>query len=291
MNNRFRKTSTIFIIVVMLASLSACAKPKLRESSQTTQSTTASSRITAETKPIETEAAIHESSAKTEETSNPDSIKSNYDKGIQSLQLGKYQEAQALFESCGNYEYALDLVNVCKAEREFNAGNFNSAIALYSRVSERTEVPGFWVQRKKANISTRVSLVKLSGSYYPTSNKITMRKYKKKRFRGGWHAVGIWSPQNVSLSYTENSDGTFNISGYVQFGRYTRFSKKRSAVGKEVCSYTINLRHVTRFPNSLKLAKGTTLTYKNGKFVVNYKKTSKSGKTKIVYKSVVTYKK
>lgn len=294
MNNRFRKATAIFIIMSMLASLSACSKPKSSESSQSTQSTqstTTSSSSTTETKTDETEATTKESSAQTEDTGSEDSIKSNYDKGIQALQLGKFQEAQSYFESCGNYGYALDLVNVCKAEREFNAGHFDSAIALYSRVSERAEAPGFGVQAKKANISTRVSLVKLSGTYYPLKNTITMTKYKKKRRIHWWFSTGIWSPQSVTLSYTENTDGTFNIKGYVQYGRFTRYSKKRSGVRKENCTYSFKLNHVTRFPNSLKLAKGTTLTYKNGKFVVNYKKTSKSGKTKIVYKSVVTYKK
>ena len=131
----------------------------------------------------------------------------------------------------------------------------------------------------------------MSGTYYPSSNTITVEKFKKKRKLGGWHSIGIWSQQYITLSCTENADGTYDVTGYVQFMRYTKYSKKMSGVKSGSYKLPLNLKQITKFPNSVKLAKGVTLTYKSGRFIVNYKKTTKKGKTKVVYKSNVTYKK
>ena len=280
MNNTFRKATAIIITAFMMVSLSSCSNSGFSLFNPLNTSTTESEH----SKSTNNDIAENDDN-------NVESIESKYNRGIKTLETGKFSEAQALFEECGNYEYALDLVNVCKAENEFSNGNFSNAAALYSTVSEKVEVPGFNVQQKKKNISARISLAKLSGTYYPSSNTITMVKYKKKRKLGGWHSVGIWRPQFITLSYTENANGTFNVTGYVQFMRYTNYSKKKSGIKSGIYKLPLNLKQVTRFPNSIKLAKGVSLTYKNGRFIVNYKKTTKKGKTKVVYKSNVTYRK
>lgn len=289
MNNNFKKASAIIITLLLLVSLSACFKQELKESVHSFSEDTIVEKSVSETTKSTASSSTEKKETETTNSSEPISLK--YENGIKLLKSRKYREAQAIFEACGDYGLASDLVNVCRAEAEFNEGNFNSAIALYSKVSENTEVEDFGVQIRKFNISTRVSLVKMSGTYYPVSNSITMSKYKKKRRVHYWHSTDIWSPQYITFSYTENPNGTFNINGYVQFMRFTKYAKKRSGVRTGICKFPINLRQVTRFSNRIKLAKGVTLTYKNGKFVVNYNKTSKSGKNKIVFKSVVTYKK
>ena len=279
MHNKFKKVSAVVMAMLMMASFSSCSglNSAISEQADTT-----------------TKKSVDSKSNGKDSVGDDDIVgltESNYKKGIQLLKEGKFSEAQALFEACGDYEYASDLVTVCRAENEFYNGHYNSAIAYYARVSEKVEVPGFAVQQKKANISSRISLVKMSGTYYPSSNNITMTKYKKKKKLQWWYAIGIWSNQYVQLSYTENDNGTFDVSGYVQFQRYTKFAKKKSKIKKGVYKLPINLKQITKFPNKIQLAKGVTLTYSNGLFVVNYSKTTKSGKNKIVYKSRVAYKK
>ena len=152
-------------------------------------------------------------------------------------------------------------------------------------------VPDFDVQQKKANIASRIAIKKMEGSYRTVSNNITMTKYKKKKKVHWYYSIGVWSGQYLQLTCTENADGTFDVTGEVQFQRYTKYAKKESKIKKGAYKLPINLKQITKFPSKIVLAKGVTLTYDSGLFVINYSKTTKSGKTKVVYKSRVAYKK
>ena len=231
----------------------------------------------------------------TAESNGIESVEDIYSQGIQLLKSGKYVEARAAFERCGDYGFARDLKNVCEAENEFSKGNYEAAKSYYSSVSEKAEVQDFPVQAKKANIATRIELEKLTGNYYPSYNRITMDKYKKKKVIGWWRNVGTWGQQYLTVSYKENEDGTFDVTGEVQFKRYTKFAKKKSGIKQGTYKLPINLKNISQFQENDKftLAKGVTLTYKHSMFELNYSKTenNKKKKTKVVYKSQVTYKK
>ena len=198
-----------------------------------------------------------------------------------------------VFEKLGDYEYAKDLATVYKAETEFSKGNYTTATSYYQAVSDKAETPGFPIQAKKANFATRVTLEKMTGSYNPSYNHITMDKYKKKKLIGWWSNVGTWGQQYLTISYSENEDGTFDVTGEVQFMRYTKYAKKESGIKKGPCKLPIELKNISQFPTKIQLAKGVSLTYQHNVFQLSYSKTdnNKKKKTKVVYKSQVTYKK
>ena len=281
MHNKFKKVSAAIMAMLLMASFSSCSNlgPGLSDSINPNSKKSASKNDND---------AIQES---VEEEEGIDSVETKYKKGIELLKVGEYSKAEELFKACGDYEYAPDLINVCKAEIEYLKGNYTSAQSFYSKVSEKAEAPDFNVQQKKANIASRIAIKKLDGSYRAVSNNITMTKYKKKKKLQWYYSIGVWSGQDLQLSCTENADGTFDVTGYIQFWRYTKFNKKESKIKKGVYKLPINLKNIKKFPSKIVLAKGVTLTYSSNLFVVNYSKTTKSGKTKVVYKSRVAYRK
>lgn len=282
MHNKFKKASAVIMAVLLMASFSSCSGlgPGLSDSNNTPAKKSADSGSDAD--------GIKESG---EDKDGISSVDAKYNKGIELMKAGNFSEAEDLFKACGDYEYAPDLINVCKAEIEYKKGNYTSAQTFYSKVSEKAEVPDFNVQQKKANIASRIAIKKMDGSYRTVSNNITMTKYKKKKKLQWYYSIGVWSGQNLELTCTENADGTFDVSGYVQFWRYTKFHKKESKIKKGVYKLPINLKNITKFPSKIVLAKGVTLTYSSNMFVVNYSKTTKSGKTKVVYKTRAAFRK
>ena len=284
MNNKFRKASAALVAIFMLASMSACSGQSspfgLQDPDATTKKSDSSGNLLGE-------------GGVEEDAGGITSIESRYAEGIEMLKNGKYLEAQAVFEKLGDYECAKDLATVCKAENEFSKGNYTTATSYYQAVSDKAETPGFPIQAKKANFATRITLEKMTGNYYPSYNQITMDKYKKKKVVGWWHNVGTWGQQYLTISYTENEDGTFNVNGEVQFMRYTKYAKKKSGIKQGPYKLPIELKNITQFPEKIQLAKGVSLTYQHSVFHLNYSKTdtNKKAKTKIVYKSQVTYKK
>ena len=281
MNNKFRKTSAVIVAIFMLASMSACSNI----SSGLQDAAIGKDQDSSANTNALGEGGVEEDGIK--------SVESIYNEGIEKLKDGKYTEAQALFEKCGDYGSAKDLITVCKAENEFSKGNYNAAKSYYQAVSENAETPGFPIQARKANLETRITLEKMTGNYYPSYNQITMDKYKKKKVIGWWHNVGTWGQQFLTISYTENEDGTFNVNGEVQFMRYTKYAKKKSGIKQGPYKLPIELKNISQFPEKIQLAKGVTLTYQHSVFHLNYSKTdtNKKAKTKVVYKSQVTYKK
>ena len=281
MNNKFRKTSAVIVAIFMLASMSACSNI----SSGLQDAAIGKDQDSSANTNALGEGGVEEDGIK--------SVESIYNEGIEKLKDGKYTEAQALFEKCGDYGSAKDLITVCKAENEFSKGNYNAAKSYYQAVSDKAETPGFPIQARKANLETRITLEKMTGNYYPSYNQITMDKYKKKKVIGWWHNVGTWGQQFLTISYTENEDGTFNVNGEVQFMRYTKYAKKKSGIKQGPYKLPIELKNISQFPEKIQLAKGVTLTYQHSVFHLNYSKTdtNKKAKTKVVYKSQVTYKK
>ena len=281
MNNKFRKTSAVITAIFLLASMSACSAQSLGLKD---------AAIGKDQDPSANTNALGEGGVEEDDIKSVESI---YNEALEYLKNGKYAEAQALFEKCGDYGSAKDLITVCKAENEFSKGNYNAATSYYQAVSDNAETPGFPIQARKANIATRITLEKMTGNYYPSYNRISMDKYKKKKVVGWWRNVGTWGQQYLTISYNENEDGTFNVTGEVQFMRYTKYAKKESGIKKGTYKLPIDLKNISQFPEKITLAKGVTLTYQHSVFQLNYSKTdnNKKKKTKVVYKSQVTYKK
>lgn len=294
MNMKHKNFSVVFLIVFLLSSLSACSNQNVKSSVTSISETLISENqttVTYTSKESEhSETTTDKNSDTTTEVTDSDiSVEDNYEKAIELLKSEKFQDAQALFEKCGDYKLSSELVNVCKAELYFDVGGFDKATEFYKNVSKSTEVTGFGVQRRKANLATRINLSEMSGLYFPVSNTIDVKRTKNKKKLRTWYSTGIWNDQKIKFTYTINTDGSLNITGSVRFGRFTNYTNKKTGIKTGSTTIPINLQHVDSFPKKLKIANGVTLTHKNGKFVVNYKKTIKSGKTITTYRSIVTY--
>ena len=211
---------------------------------------------------------------------------STYANGILLLQAKNYAEAAELFESCGSYKFSKDLVNVCIAEAAMANNKISQAMAAYKKVSAKTKISGFDVQGRKAFASRWYALDKISGEHSPYYNNI----YATKKYPGlirKFFFRDIIPGQGISIRYSVNTDGTFNITGIVSWARLIRFSDVPASSNDVAKVYDSNIQyaHVKKFPTSIKLSGGAKLTYKNGKFTVKFSK--KSGKIK--YYSSISY--
>ena len=206
---------------------------------------------------------------------------SMFSNGILVLKDGKYDEAAEIFEACGNYNYAKDMVNVCLAEAYASAGKLTDAVSAYRRVSSKAKVAGFDVQGRKAFVSRWYNMAMICGDYNVMTNWI----YCHNRTRG-WTITGMIPNQAVSIKYSVNDDGTFNISGAVSWGRFLNCPANKANCKVDLHVSSFQYSHVKSFPTKIKLSGGAKLTYKNGKFTVSYSKKSKG----VTYKSSIVYK-
>lgn len=208
-------------------------------------------------------------------------LASTYVNALLVMKEGKYGDAAELFENCGSYKFAKDMVNVCLAEAQLEAGKLSDAVYTYKKVSGKAKISGFDIQGRKAFVSRWYTMDRICGDYNVTSNFIQVRKTwtspGMKHIRG-WTLKGIRPGQAVSIKYSVNNDGTFNITGAVAWCRILNYSTVEANVRTEVRVSNFQFAHVKKFPTSIKLSGGAKLTYKNGEFKLSYYKKSKKYK-------------
>ena len=216
-------------------------------------------------------------------------LDSNYTNGLLNLKAKNYADAAECFETCGNYKSAKELVNVCIGEAAIANGKLGEAIAAYNKVSGKTKVSGFDVQGRKSFVSRWNAVDKVSGSHGVMSNYIVSWRIKRSgylRQKKGWKTKLLLTNQVVSIKYSVNTDGTFNITGNVVWCRLLNCPAVEADLRADFHSSNFEFAHVKSFPKSFKLSGGAKLTYKNGKFIVSYKKKSKG----VTYQSSIVYK-
>ena len=118
MNTKFRKAAALTITMLMLIQASACSG----NGSLLTGLGPAGAD-----KPEQAETTASETSATDIEGNIVPPEENKYNEGIGLFKSGKFREAQAYFEACGDYKCAKDLVRVCEAENEFSKGNYEAA--------------------------------------------------------------------------------------------------------------------------------------------------------------------
>ena len=211
-------------------------------------------------------------------------LASTYLNGLAQLKAKNFAEAADLFESCGSYKYSKDMVNVCIAEAAMANNKISEAMAAYKKVSAKAKISGFDIQGRKAFASRWYALDKVCHDYTVYYNHIIATKKTGIRLKYLYYKF-IMPGQGMSIKYSVNSDGTFNITGAVGWGRVTKFSEDPKTVGSKVIVSNFQFAHVKKIPTSIKLSGGAKIKYKSGTWQLKFSK--KSGKYK--YASTISY--
>ena len=211
---------------------------------------------------------------------------SYYTLGTNELKSGKYEAAAEHFEKCGSYKYAKDLVNVCIGEAAIANEKLSDAMAAYKKVSKKASVSGFNVQSRKTFISNWYNMNVICRDYAVATNWMNSKK-RIGNYMMNWYYTSIMPNQAISIKYSVNQNGTFNVTGAVSWGRFLNCPPQgqNSKVKMKVNISRFQFAGIKKFPTTIKLSGGAKLVYKNGKFTVKFSK--KSGKVK--YTSTITY--
>ena len=213
-----------------------------------------------------------------------------YSQGIDALAKGSYATAKTFFQACGKYKFAADLINACNGEEQLASGKLEEAWSFYSKVGKKAKVSGFDIQGRKTYCSTKVLLSRVSGNWEAASNNVYVKnitKYSFGKYTRKYYLKRLQGGQDVSIVYSENGDGTFNMTVTVNYIRF----KSPSIVGADYFTETKDLTNVKSFPSTIKFSSGAKLVYKNGKYTLTYAKNTKSGRVTNQYRSTIVYKK
>ena len=209
---------------------------------------------------------------------------SYYNLGISELLAGKYDDAAEHFELCGSYKYAKDLVNVCIGESAIAANKLSTAMSAYKSVSKKASVSGFNIQARKAFITNWYRIDAICRDYLVSTNWVHVEKRTSTQIRG-YSFTSLATNQVVSMKYSVNANGTFNVTGVASWARILNCPASKADVKMEVHISRFQFAGIKKLPTTIKLSGGAKLTYKNGIMHVNYNK--KSGKTH--YQSSIVY--
>lgn len=212
---------------------------------------------------------------------------SAYNQALNLLVKGSYSEASALFMGLGKYKSSAALVNVCDAEIQYKAGKYAKAAQLYSKVSTKIKVSGFDVQGRRTHVITKSTLEKIKGEWSASTQVASLKRILSNGSPYEWKDSTIWGSEHVKLSYTENNNGTFNITIEVCYKRFEKFNGATYYKNNE-----ISLKNQKTFPSTVKIDNYTKLQYKSGTFKLIYAEDYKeSNEPVMTFKTTTTYKK
>lgn len=223
--------------------------------------------------------------------SNECYLSSNYNQGLLYLKDKSFSQARPFFVLGGSYKFSKDLVNVCDAETKYAEGAISQASKLYAKVSKKTKITEFDVQGRKAHVNARLTLENVKGNWSAKTNTIFVKHTESEGYSHQWNASYVWEGQYITLSFTQNTNGTFNITVEVTFGAYTNYSYYSYDLNHELKTYKKTYKNQKQLPTSMKLDNNATLKYSSGAFKVVYSKYVKSGSATNQFGSTVTYKK
>ncbi len=223
--------------------------------------------------------------------SNECYLSSNYNQGLVYLVDKKYEDARPFFVLSGKYKFSQDLVYVCDAEEKYEQGAIAQAVKLYAKVSKKAKITGFDIQGRKAIVNARLTLENVKGNWGVKANTITVKHSDSNTTPYEWRSTYPWEGQYVKVSFTQNTNGTFNITIEVTFGAYTNFSYYSYDLNRELKTVKKTYKNQKKLPTSMKLDSNTTLKYSSGTFSLAYSKYVKSGTATNQFNSSVTYKK
>ena len=207
-----------------------------------------------------------------------------YIKATNKFKNKDYAGAGEYFELAGNYKDSKDLLNVCIAEAAIANNKIGEAMAAYKKVSAKAKISGFNIQARKNFVANWYKMDTICRDYMILSNWIHVEKRTSTQIRG-YSFTSIVPEQAISIKYSVNANGTFNVTGAVSWARFLNCPNDRADIKMDVHVSRFQLTGIKSFPSTIKLSGGAKLVYKNGRFTVKYSK--KSGKAK--YTSTITY--
>ncbi len=221
----------------------------------------------------------------------------NYASGMKSLNNGSYEEAKKSFNSAGDYNDSKSMINACDlmiAENHCKNGNFAEAKKIYSSLPEGFTYNGISASGRISLLNNSQNLINSIGKWTASDYYIESRNIYKRT--GSWDSW-YWSPsvsnltgQDLELSCTMNSNGTFNITGEVSFYKCDNYSSLSEYCKAKETSKSFTISNVTSMPASYKIDSYTTLNYSGGVFSIKYSETDNySSYFYNVYSSSVTY--
>ena len=209
---------------------------------------------------------------------------SYYNLGTAELKAGKFEAAAEHFKLCGSYKYAKDLVNVCAGEEAIASQKIGKAMSAYNKVSKKASVSGFNIQARKTFVSNWYKMDNICRNYLVMTNWIHVEKRTYTQIRG-YSFTTIHPDQAISIKYSVNPNGTFNVTGAVSWARFLNCPASKANLKMDLHVSRFQFAGIKSFPSKIKLSGGAKLVYKNGRFTVKYNK--KSGGAK--YTSSITY--
>lgn len=215
-----------------------------------------------------------------------------YNEGIVLFKSKSYSNARTYFAKCGKYKFAQDLVKICDGEIHYAAGRILKASQQYAKVSKKFTLAGFNFKSRKTHIDGRLTLERAKGDWIAKGNKITVVHTDVNGYTNDWYASDLWSGQYLKLSFEMNSDGTFNITIEVCFGRYTSYADYSSDLTSDRRTIKKTYTKQKKLPTSIKLDTNVTLKYVKSTFTIAYSKIEKTADSATnQFSSVVSYKK
>lgn len=217
---------------------------------------------------------------------------SNYNHGLVLLKNKQFSEARPYFVAGGNYSVSKDLVHLCDAEIYYASGKIAQASKEYAKINKKTKISQFNIWSRKTHVDTRVTLERAKGNYSADSNRIYV---KRTETNGGYsderYSSNVWDGQYINLSFTMNSNGTFDITIELAYGRYRNYAYYSSDAKNEIYTITKKYKKQKKMPTTFKIDNNTTLKYSKNTFTLVYTKNVDNGSYIDQFSSTVVYKK
>lgn len=221
----------------------------------------------------------------------------NYASGMNSLNNGSYEDAKKSFTAAGDYNDSKSMINACDlmiAEDYCEEGKFDQAKTIYSRLPEGFTYNGISSSNRIALLNNSQGLINAMGTWTASDYYIESRNIYKRT--GSWDSW-YWSPsvsdltgQDLELSCTMNSNGTFDITGEASFYKCDDYSSLSEYCKANKTSESFTISNVTSIPASYQIDSYTTLNYSGGVFSIKYsQRDNYSSYFYNVYSSSVTY--
>lgn len=217
----------------------------------------------------------------------------NYQAAIAEIIEKDFDDAKDYLAGLGKYKSAQDLINVCNAEISYENDQISKAANYYAKVSKKLKINGFDVQGRRAAISAELAFAKIAGDYTAKSNNTYVKNIKKTRRYTKWrkwYLTRTADDQYLSIEYTKNDDGTFDLSITASFAYFVNYSANKANVQTDDYDVSKTLTKLKKVPSKIKLDSYTTLVYKKGVFTIVYARNQKSGSSTNQFRATVKFK-
>ena len=216
---------------------------------------------------------------------------SNYNQGLAYVKVKDFSSARSFFAAGDDYSYSKDLIHLCDAEIHYAAGRIAKASQEYAKINKKTKISQFDIWGRKVHVDARVTLERAKGNYEVKSNIIYVKRTETAGYSDEKYAPNPMDGQYLTLSFTMNSNGTFDITIELTYARYVNYSYYSSDAKTELRTITKTFKKQKKLPTSIKLDNNTTLRFAKSVFTLVYTKNVENGTYIDQFSSTVSYNK